>query len=63
MKETISSNNEDSILCHDISNEDGNDSENEELSASMMELNEKYFTLIQLLLNNIITRILVLIHY
>jgi len=60
MKETIASKNEDSILCHDISNEDGNDSENEEFSASMMQLNEKYFTF-QLLLNNII--ILILIHY
>ncbi|XP_060837644.1 DNA polymerase zeta catalytic subunit isoform X2 [Rhopalosiphum padi] len=40
MKETIASKNEDSILCHNISNEDGNDSENEELSISMMQLNE-----------------------
>jgi len=60
MKEMIASKNEDSILCHNISNEDGNDSENEELSVSMMQLNEKYFTL-QLLFNNII--ILILIHY
>lgn len=34
--------NEDSILCHDISNDDGNVSENEELSVSLMQLNEKY---------------------
>ncbi|XP_001949189.2 DNA polymerase zeta catalytic subunit [Acyrthosiphon pisum] len=40
MKETIASKNEDSILCHNISNEDGNDSENEEFSISMMQLNE-----------------------
>lgn len=40
IKETIASKNEDSILCHNISNEDENDSENEELSISMMQLNE-----------------------
>ncbi|XP_026812686.1 DNA polymerase zeta catalytic subunit isoform X2 [Rhopalosiphum maidis] len=40
MKETITFKNEDSILCHNISNEDENDSENEELSVSMMQLNE-----------------------
>lgn len=43
MKEKISSKNEDSILCHDISNEDDNVYENDELSISLMELNEKYF--------------------
>lgn len=47
MKEKISSKNEDSILCHDISNEDDfNVSENEELSISLMQLNEKYFHLV-----------------
>lgn len=61
MKETIASKNEDSILCHNISNEDGNDSENEEFSVSMMQLNEKYFTF-QLLLNNIII-LIIMIHY
>ncbi|XP_050053975.1 DNA polymerase zeta catalytic subunit isoform X2 [Aphis gossypii] len=40
IKETLASKNEDSILCHNISNEDENDSENEELSISMMQLNE-----------------------
>uniref|UniRef100_A0A2H8TGZ7 DNA polymerase n=1 Tax=Melanaphis sacchari TaxID=742174 RepID=A0A2H8TGZ7_9HEMI len=40
MKETIAFKNEDSILCHNISNEDENEFENEELSISMMQLNE-----------------------
>lgn len=57
IKETLASKNEDSILCHNISNEDENDSENEELSISMMQLNEKYF-IFQLLLNNNIILIL-----
>lgn len=39
----MASKNEDSILNHDISNEDGNVSENEELSISLVQLNEKYF--------------------
>lgn len=43
MKETITTQNEDSILCHDISNEDENVSDSEELSVSLMQLNEKYF--------------------
>lgn len=42
MKEKMTSVNEDSILCHDISNDDENVSENEELSVSLMQLNEKY---------------------
>lgn len=46
MKETITNINEDSILYHDISNEDENVSDNEELSISLMQLNEKYFQFI-----------------
>ncbi|VVC26026.1 Hypothetical protein CINCED_3A006758 [Cinara cedri] len=44
MKEKMSSKNEDSILNHDISYEDENLSENEELSISLMQLNEKQST-------------------
>lgn len=40
MREKIASK-DDSILCHDISNEDENISENEELSESLMQLHEK----------------------
>lgn len=40
MREKIASR-DDSILCHDISNEDENISENEELSESLMQLHEK----------------------
>lgn len=43
LKERIASKNEDSILCCNTSNDDGNVSENEELSVSLMQLNEKYF--------------------
>lgn len=43
MKEKITSHNEDSILFHDVSNEDENVSDTEELSNSLMQLNEKYF--------------------
>lgn len=42
MKEQIASKTEDSILYRDISDEDENDSDNEELSISLMQLNEKY---------------------
>jgi len=41
IKEKMTSKDEDSILCHDISNEDGDVSENEELSVSLMQLIEK----------------------
>lgn len=41
MKEKIASTTNDSIHGHDISNEDENISENEELSVSLMQLNEK----------------------
>lgn len=43
MKEQIASKNEDSILCDNISNEEENVSDNEELSISLVQLNEKYF--------------------
>lgn len=42
IKEKIATKDEDSILCHDILNEDGDVSENEELSESLMQLIEKY---------------------
>lgn len=42
IKEKIASKNEDSILCHDTSNDDGNISENDEFSVSLIQLNEKY---------------------
>lgn len=42
LKEKLASKNEDSILCHNTSNDDGNVSENEELSVSLIQLNEKY---------------------
>lgn len=42
LKEKIASKNEDSILCRNTSNDDENASENEELSVSLMQLNEKY---------------------
>jgi len=42
MKEKIAKN-EDSIIYHDISNDDGNISDNEELSVSLLELNDRYF--------------------
>lgn len=42
LKEKITScGNEDSILCQDVTNEDEDISENEELSISLMQLNEK----------------------
>lgn len=44
MREKIASENEDSILCHAVSSEDENISENEELSISIMQLNEKYLS-------------------
>lgn len=42
MKEQIASKSEDSILHCDISDEDENVSDSEELSISLMQLNEKY---------------------
>lgn len=44
MKEKIASKNEDSILYHDVSSEDENVSDNEELSISLIQLNEKYLS-------------------
>lgn len=55
LKEKITSKNEDSILCHNTSSDDENVSENEELSVSLMQLNEKYLKkLIKLIRQNVL---------
>lgn len=51
MKEKMASKNEDSILNHDISNEDGSISDNEELSISIMQLNETYVKILNKLIS------------
>jgi len=54
MKEKIASKNEDSILCHNTSTDDGNISENDEFSVSLMQLNEKYIvTVVHFIQHNI----------
>lgn len=44
MKEKIALKNEDSILYHDVLSEDENVSDNDELSVSLIQINEKYLS-------------------